>query len=74
MCTGDMHKPFGPSLHLCAPLSGALTGPKTQDSCVRRVKLKQGSGNIMPDLSNQVLFHLGQVRNFNLLDNVLGEV
>ena len=38
MCTGDMHKPFGPSLHLCAPLNGALTGPKTQDLCVRRVE------------------------------------
>ena len=36
MCTGDMRKPFGPFLHLCAPLNGALTGPKTQDWCVSR--------------------------------------
>ena len=32
----------------------------------------QGCGNTMPDLSNLVPFHSGQVKNFNLL--VLGQV
>ena len=34
--------------------------------------LKQGCGNTMPDLSDLVQFHTGQVRNFYLL--VLGQV
>ena len=32
----------------------------------------QGCGNTMPDLSDLVPFHSGQVKNFNLL--VLGQV
>ena len=36
------------------------------------VDLSQGCGNTMPDLSDLVPFHLGQVENFNLL--VLGQV
>ena len=44
MCTGDMHKPFGPSLHLCAPLNDALTGPETHDWCVRKAKKGGGGG------------------------------
>ena len=34
--------------------------------------MKQGCGNTMPDLSDLVPFHSGQVENFNLL--VLGQV
>ena len=35
-------------------------------------KYEQGCGNTMPDLSDLVPFHSGQVENFNLL--VLGQV
>ena len=35
-------------------------------------QIKQGCGNTMPDLSDLVPFHSGQVENFNLL--VLGQV
>ena len=37
-----------------------------------KVILSQGSGNTMPDLSDMVPFHSGQVENFCLL--VLGQV
>ena len=36
------------------------------------IYIHQGCGNTMPDLSDLVLFHLGQVENFYLL--VLGQV
>ena len=36
------------------------------------IRLIQGCGNAMPDLSDLVPFHSGQVDNFNLL--VLGQV
>ena len=39
---------------------------------VRSMYIKQGCGNTMPDLSDLVPFHSGQVENFNLL--VLGQV
>ena len=42
--------------------------PDLGPNCLQR----QGCGNTMPDLSNLVPFHSGQVKNFNLL--VLGQV
>ena len=36
-------------------------------STITVVNVRQGCGNTMPDLSDLVPFHSGQVENFNLL-------
>ena len=38
----------------------------------KNITTRQGCGNTMPDLSDLVPFHSGQVENFNLL--VLGQL
>ena len=48
-----------------------LNGHRLQSFCLE-IYLNQGCGNTMPDLSDLVPFHSGQVENFNLL--VLGQV
>ena len=60
---------------LCMQAAKALVGlhnwPGSSEPSLLDNALSQGCGNTMPDLSNMVPFHPGQVENFYLL--VLGQ-
>ena len=53
-------------------LNSCFQNPSESSAPIYNPDIIQGCGNTMPDLSDLVPFHSGQVENFNLL--VLGQV
>ena len=69
-----MHRPSDRDVNWMSPVQGKSPPVQVKEPYgnLDMVSCRQGCGNTMPDLSDLVPFHSGQVDNFNLL--VLGQV